>query len=113
MISTFLFFLAKIGAKEQAAEDRVNKIRKNKENEKRLNKEIHMKRQKNARIKRYFEEYQNGIRKSLTAKKTQGRFVFRMRILIFSNEKKISTKNLDFFLIFQMKILIIFVIFSN
>jgi centrosomal protein CEP95 len=45
-------------------------------------KEIKLKRQNNARIKRYFEEYQVGLRKNLTTKKTQGKLFFFVEIII-------------------------------
>ena len=60
-------------AKEEAAVERVKKLKEKKENEKKLEKEISQKRQKNAKIKKYFQEYEVGLRKSLTKKKYQGK----------------------------------------
>jgi len=42
-----------------------------KQEERRLQRELQSKRQKNAKIKKYFTEYQTGLRKSLTKKKYQ------------------------------------------
>ena len=70
---------AKIAEKEDAAENRIKKLQEVKENETRLSKEVKQKRLKNAKIKKYFEEYQNGLRRSLTAKKTQGRFIIKFK----------------------------------
>lgn len=71
-----IFFLAQIAEKEDAAENRINKLKEAKENENRLSKEVKQKRHKNAKIKKYFEDYQTGLRRSLTAKKTQGEFQY-------------------------------------
>ena len=71
-----IFFLARIAEKEDAAENRIKKLKEAKENENRLSKEVKQKRHKNAKIKKYFEDYQTGLRRSLTAKKTQGEFQY-------------------------------------
>ena len=67
-------FLAKILTKEDAAAERLRKIKEKKAQERKLTKEIQTKRQKNAKIQKYFQEYQVGLRKSLTKKKYQGTY---------------------------------------
>ena len=46
------------------------------EQEKRLQKEMESRRHKNAKIKKYFADYQHGFKKSLKRKKLHGRFWF-------------------------------------
>ena len=46
------------------------------EQEKRLQKEMESRRHKNAKIKKYFADYQHGFKKSLKRKKLHGRVEF-------------------------------------
>merc|ERR1719238_466942 len=83
--------MEQINAKEEAALDRKNKLKASESEEKRLARELKTKRQKNAKIKRYFEEYQSGLRKSLTAKKTKEEQMLRR---VFEDGLKIQKNRL-------------------
>merc|ERR1712062_58693 len=63
--------MTKIVVKEEAAAERIRKLKEKRAKENKLAKEIQSKRQKNAKIKKYFAEYEVGLRKSLTKKKYQ------------------------------------------
>jgi len=83
--------MSKIAEKEDAAENRIKKLKEAKENENRLSKEVKQKRHKNAKIKKYFEDYQTGLRRSLTAKKTQEEQMLRR---VFEDGLKIQKNRL-------------------
>lgn len=54
-----------IHSKEEAAEKRIHVIKENRERENQFRHEVQLKRQNNARIKRYFDQYQTGLKKTL------------------------------------------------
>jgi len=54
-----------IHSKEEAAEKRIHVIKENRERENQFRREVQVKRQNNARIKRYFDQYQTGLKKTL------------------------------------------------
>ena len=60
--------------KDEATKKRLNDLKSKQEHEKRLQKEMETRRQKNAKIKKYFADYQHGFKKSLKKKKVQGKF---------------------------------------
>ena len=64
--------MAKIAEKEEATKKRLDDLNQKKVEEKRLTKEMESKRHKNAKIKKYFADYQHGFKKSLKKKKVQG-----------------------------------------
>ena len=60
--------------KDEATKKRLTDLKSKQEHEKRLQKEMETRRQKNAKIKKYFADYQHGFKKSLKKKKVQGKF---------------------------------------
>ena len=82
-VRIFHRYLAKIVDKEEAAARRAEDIKIKKQEERRLQRELQSKRQKNAKIKKYFNEYQTGLRKSLTKKKYQG-IILKLDCIEFS-----------------------------
>ena len=64
-----------IQSKEEAAEKRIHVIKENRERENQFRREVQVKRQNNARIKRYFDQYQTGLKKTLVTHRHKGIFL--------------------------------------